>query len=241
MALPVVSRVMFSASRIGTPLATSVPSVRVVRARMFFSMRLPKIGTLMMNWSQPMRPCLELADQLDREPDRDRDAGDQVPVVDAPLGDRRPAAAVIGGSSRSNSSKILLERGHDLDHDERQDADGHRDDDDRVDHRAFDFALERFGPFLEVGQALQNELQRTARLAGLDHVHVQPVEALGALGHAFGERGAGFDFVAGVFERVLEPARLGLAGENPQAAQNRQAGVLQNRKLPRERGQVAAT
>ncbi len=60
MALPAVSRVMLSASRIGTPLATSVPSVRVVRARMFFSMRLPKIGTLMMNWSQPMRPCLNL-------------------------------------------------------------------------------------------------------------------------------------------------------------------------------------
>ena len=60
VALPLVSRVMFSASRIGTPLATSVPSVRVVRARMFFSIRLPKIGTLMMNWSQPMRPCLNL-------------------------------------------------------------------------------------------------------------------------------------------------------------------------------------
>ena len=60
MALPLVSRVMLRASRIGTPLATSVPSVRVVRARMFFSMRLPKIGTLMMNWSQPMRPCRNL-------------------------------------------------------------------------------------------------------------------------------------------------------------------------------------
>src|SRR4029079_17611270 len=60
VALPLVSRVMFSASRIGTPLATSVPSVRVVRARIFFSMRLPKIGILMMNWSQPIRPCLNL-------------------------------------------------------------------------------------------------------------------------------------------------------------------------------------
>src|SRR5215207_5227835 len=32
-ALPEVSRVMLRASRIGTPLETSVPSVRVVRAR----------------------------------------------------------------------------------------------------------------------------------------------------------------------------------------------------------------
>ena len=31
---------MFSASRIGTPVATSVPSVRVVRAMMFFSIEL---------------------------------------------------------------------------------------------------------------------------------------------------------------------------------------------------------
>ena len=60
MALPDVSRVMFSASRIGTPLATSVPSVRVVRATIFFSIKLPKIGILMMNRSQPMRPCLNL-------------------------------------------------------------------------------------------------------------------------------------------------------------------------------------
>ena len=115
------------------------------------------------------------------------------------------------------------------------------DDDDRVDHRAFDFALERFGPFQEVGEALENDFQGTARLAGLDHVDVQAVEALGALGHRFGERGAAFDFVAGVFERVLEPARLCLAVENPQAAENRQAGVLQNRELPGERGEVLAT
>ncbi len=32
---------------------------------------------------------------------------------------------------------------------------------------------------------------------------------------------------------------LGLPVQNPQAAQNRQAGVLQNRELPRERGEVA--
>ena len=43
------SRVIFKPSRIGTPLVTSVPRVRVVRARMFFSMSPPKTGTLMMN------------------------------------------------------------------------------------------------------------------------------------------------------------------------------------------------
>ncbi len=54
MALPDVSRVMFRASRIGTPLDTSVPKVRVVRATMFFSIICPKIGTLSVNRSQPV-------------------------------------------------------------------------------------------------------------------------------------------------------------------------------------------
>ena len=40
--------------------------------------------------------------------------------------------------------------------------------------------------------------------------------------------------------RVLEAARLALVFQNSQAAQDRQAGVLQNRKLPRERGQHLA-
>ena len=44
----------------GTPLATSVPRVRMVRATMFFSTSGPKIGILMVNMSQPMRPAWNL-------------------------------------------------------------------------------------------------------------------------------------------------------------------------------------
>ncbi|MFN9901428.1 MAG: hypothetical protein ACK55Z_22130 [bacterium] len=51
---------MLRASKIGTPDVTNVPSVRVVRARMFFSTKLPKTGTLMMYMSYPIRPCLNL-------------------------------------------------------------------------------------------------------------------------------------------------------------------------------------
>ena len=64
MALPEVSRVMFSASRIGTPLATSVPSVRVLRAMVFFSTNWPKTGTLRMNKSQPWRPYSNFRNSL---------------------------------------------------------------------------------------------------------------------------------------------------------------------------------
>ena len=41
---------------------------------------------------------------------------------------------------------------------------------------------------LELGQALENDFEGTAGLAGLDHVDVEVVERLGLLGHRFGER-----------------------------------------------------
>ena len=81
MALPAVSLVMFRASRIGTPLATSVPRVRVVRATMFFSTNWPKIGIFRMNRSQPMRPGLNLRISLIEQPDAERNAGQQIPVA----------------------------------------------------------------------------------------------------------------------------------------------------------------
>ena len=58
---------------------------------------------------------------------------------------------------------------------------GEDDDRDRVDQGALDLAFQRFGPFLELGQTLENDFQGTARLAGLDHVDVEPVEGLGRL------------------------------------------------------------
>ncbi len=126
---------------------------------------------------------LELANQLDEQQQHHGDAGNQVPVVDRQVRNRDQHER----HRRQLGVEILedlFERGHDLDHDERQDAHGHRDDDDRVDHRALDLAFERLGPLLELGQALQNDFQRTARLAGLDHVDVQAVEGLGALAMA---------------------------------------------------------
>ncbi len=143
-----------------------------------------------------------------------------------------------GGEFEIELGEHLFELGDDLDHDERQNSDGHGDHDDRVDHGPFDFSPEGLGPLLEVGQPLEDDFEGPTGLTGLDHVDVQAIEALGTLGHRLGEGGAGFDVVAGVLQRVLEPPRLGLAFENPQAAENRQAGVLENRELPREGGQV---
>src|SRR4030065_192560 len=100
-ALPDVSRVMCRPSRIGTPLATRVPRVRVVRATMFFSTSWPKIG-------------------ISRRNRRQRERGD------------------------------------------------------RVAQGAFALPFQRLGPFLELGQSLENDLQGAAGLARLDHVDVEP-------------------------------------------------------------------
>ena len=100
-----------------------------------------------------------------------------------------------------------------------------------------DLALQRLGAFLELGQALQDDFQGPARLAGLDHVDVQAVEGLGRLAHGLGEGGAAFDFVADVDQRVFQGPRLGLLLEDLQAAEDRQAGFLEDGQLAGEGGE----
>ena len=124
-----------------------------------------------------------------------------------------------------------------MQHDEDEDADGEGDDRDRVDHGALDLAFEGFGPLLELGQTLEDHFQGPARLAGLDHVDVEPVEGLGRLGHGLGERGPALDLVADVDQGVFQRARRGLLLEDLQAAQDGQAGVLQDGELAGEGGQ----
>ena len=226
---------IFRASRIGTPLATSVPSVRVVRAIVFFSTSCPKTGIFSVNRSQPTRPYSNLRNSLTIS---------QMPIGMPGIRNQYLYVHVRNshqhdGDRREIGLEIvedLLKRGHDLDHDEREDADGHRDHDDRIDHGAFDLALERLRSLHELGQAAENDFQRTAGLAGLDHVHVQAVEGLGAFRHGLAERRAAFDLVADVHQAVFEAARLTLPLQNSQAAQDRQAGVLQDGELPREGG-----
>ena len=108
---------------------------------------------------------------------------------------------VIRGSCRPNSSKIFLNFGMMITMMNDQDAHGDADDDRRVHHRPDDLLLQALGLFLELGQALEDDFQGTAGLAGFHHVHVQPVEALRVLGHRFGERHARFDVFDDVDQR----------------------------------------
>src|SRR5207302_9419408 len=71
-------------------------------------------------------------------------------------------------------------------------------------------------------------------LAGLDHVDVEAVEALGVLAEGFAERAAGLHVINDVQEGVLERPALHLAFEDLEAAQDGEAGVLENGELPRE-------
>jgi hypothetical protein len=119
----------------------------------------------------------------------------------------------------------------DAEHDEREDAHGDENDHDRVDHGPLHLAFERFAPFEKLGQAAENDFQRTARLARLDHVDIQAGEDLGAFGHRFAERRPAFDLIADIHQGVFQAARLLLHFENAEAAENRQAGVLKDREL----------
>ena len=144
---------------------------------------------------------------------------------------------VMSGSWNLEVLEDLREPRHDPHHDEDQDAHGETDDDDGVDQGALDFAFQGLGPFLELGETFEDDFQRTAGLAGLDHVDVEAVEGLGRLGHRLGERGPALDLVADVDQAVFQGPAGGLLLENLQASQDRQAGVLENRELAGEGGQ----
>ena len=106
--------------------------------------------------------------------------------------------------SKSRACDVLTSNGY-----------GDRNDGYRVDHRTLDLALERFAPFEKLGQALQDRLEGTTGLTGLDHIDVQPTEYLRALRHRFRERRSGLDLVAHVHERILELATLDVVLEDP--------------------------
>ena len=55
-ALPAVSRVIFKACKIGTPLVTSVPSVRAKREIAVLRFKLPKSGMRSLKLSIASRP-----------------------------------------------------------------------------------------------------------------------------------------------------------------------------------------
>jgi len=171
--------------------------------------------------------------ELDKDPDEQREHEHQVEILDDKVAgldqeSRHP------GQRDAEVGEDRLEPRDDEVEDEPDDHAGDEDDHDRVDHGRLDPPLQGLRLLLEVGQALEDGLQGTAGLAGLDHVAVELVERLGVLGEGVGEGGPALDVLDDILQRILEHARLALAVEDLQAPEDRQAGVLERRELAGE-------
>jgi hypothetical protein len=88
------------------------------------------------------------------------------------------------------------------------------------------------------GQALQDGVEDTARLARRDHVDEEVVEGLGMLAHGVRERGAAFHVHARLLEDLGEGLVLLLAAQDLEALDERETGVDHDRELAHEDGQV---
>ena len=110
-------------------------------------------------------------------------------------------------------------------------------DDDRINHRGFDFVFDLGRFLLELGQPRQDHFKHTADLAGLHHVDVEIVEDARMLREAVGKGAAALHRIGQFGDRAFQNRIALLFAENSEAAQQRQAGIDQRRELPRENHQ----
>ena len=86
----------------------------------------------------------------------------------------------------------------------------------------------------EIGETLQNDIERTGRFAGADHADIQRVEQFGVSGHGIGKAGTLADLGLNISERGFEHFLFGLIGERRQTFDERNRGFLQCAKLAGE-------
>jgi hypothetical protein len=92
--------------------------------------------------------------------------------------------------------------------------------------------------FQELCEAHQDDVQDTARFAGLYHVDVKTAEDLGVAPHRLAQRRTAFHVGHDFRDRILEELLLGLLRQDVQALHHGQAGVDHGRKLAREDADV---
>jgi hypothetical protein len=175
-------------------------------------------------------------DRVDAEPDEDEDhpppAADEVRQGDRDTGGERQLRAQPLEQGREGRNDLPEDDPHDPDRD--------RDDGDGIDHRGPHGRAE-LDDLLDVGrQALEDDVEDTAGLAGGDHVGVEVVERLRVLPQRVRERGTGLHVLAHLEEDLLEDAVVLLRAEDLQALHERQAGVDHDRELPGEDGDLLA-
>jgi hypothetical protein len=130
-----------------------------------------------------------------------------------------------------------LELRDDVNHEDGHDDDGDDHDGDGVEHGGDDLALDFLGLFHELGEAVEDDFENAAELAGLDHVHIEAVENLGMLREALGEGAAALDGRGEVADNVFERGILLLFFEDAEAAQEGKAGVHESGQLTGESGE----
>ena len=113
----------------------------------------------------------------------------------------------------------LTERRNDLHHQDHEDAGGDDQHGDRVKHCGDNLAFDLLGLLHEFGEAIQDDFEDAAQLAGLDHVDEEAVEDLGVLGEAFGESAATFNGQGKVAKNGFEGGVPFLLFEHPQPPQ----------------------
>src|ERR1700735_4871894 len=182
-ALPEVRAVISNPSRIGTPLAINVPSVRVNRATAILRSNGPTSGTLSTSVSSAILPEGVPYQNLNRKAAADTEHRDHQTVNAANKVAQHNHDASWKRQVHTQSIEQRGENRHDLPQEKNDHATGDAHDRSRIDCRRLDSAFQ-FDVLLDVGrEPLQNGVENAARLAGLDHVVVESIEDFVVLLH----------------------------------------------------------
>ena len=138
---------------------------------------------------------------------------------------------------RELAVEVLEDLHEDRDQEEQhsdQDERRERQHDRRIDHRALHTPLD-LRVLLDLnGDAIEHDVERSRRLAGLDHRHVETVEHLRVARHRAREHDAALDVLANLGDHHGKLLVLGLVLEDEQRRDDAHAGLDQRRELARE-------
>ncbi len=160
-------------------------------------------------------------------------SGDEVAEGDD---DARREREFFTRAEQPHEDRLELRDDEDQDrgHDENCDDDHGR----RVDHGG-DHVAAQFDDLLDEGrEALENDVENTARLARLDHVDEELIENLRVARHGDGQGRSFLHVLAGLRQDLLEKFVLLLARQNVETLHERQPGVDHHGELARKDRQL---
>ena len=136
----------------------------------------------------------------------------------------------------------LPEDVRDVRHDEgdqkKEDAAPDEEHEERIGQRRTDLGSQGLLAFIEIGQTVQDEIDRSRRLPGPDHVDVEGGKDLREMGHALGQAVPLVDLVLDLGKRRLEHRMPDLGNQRRERGDQRQPRPDEGGKLPRHQGQI---